>query len=167
MCAQSRSTLCNPMDCSPPGSFVLGFPTQEYLQWVAISFSRGSFWPMDQTCVSWIGRQFLYHWVPGEAQYRLQVSFKKLNSWLKQMMHVMVPGLIVFFRGVIHNKSIKKCVFTASLLRFHMLNLFHSTSVLWGCFLFSPASNHSKCFPLPDSTSLFSFHISQVNVLKS
>ena len=53
---------------------------------------------------------------------------------------------------------------------------FHSTPILWGCFLFSAASNHSKCFPLPDSTvpayisfikSLFSFRISQVNVLKS
>ena len=35
-------TLCDPMDCSPPGSFVHGFSRQELgcLQWPAISFSR-------------------------------------------------------------------------------------------------------------------------------
>ena len=31
------------------------------LEWVAISFSRGSSQPRDRTCVSWIGRQILYH----------------------------------------------------------------------------------------------------------
>ena len=36
----------------------------------------------------------------------------------------MVPGLIVFFWGVIQNKSIKKCVFTPSLFLFHILHFF-------------------------------------------
>ena len=31
------------------------------LEWVAIYFSRGSFWPRDWTCVSCIGRWVLYH----------------------------------------------------------------------------------------------------------
>ena len=39
-CAQSCPVLCNPMDCSPPGSSVPGIFQGRILQWVAISFSR-------------------------------------------------------------------------------------------------------------------------------
>ena len=37
---QSGPTLCNPMDCSPPGSFVHGISQVGILEWVAISFSN-------------------------------------------------------------------------------------------------------------------------------
>ena len=40
--AQLNPTLCDPMDYSPPGSFVLGFLPARILEWVAIPFSRGS-----------------------------------------------------------------------------------------------------------------------------
>ena len=38
-------TLCDSMDCSPPGSSVHGIFQVRILKWVAISFSRGSSWP--------------------------------------------------------------------------------------------------------------------------
>ena len=38
--AQSCPTLCDPMDCSQPGSFVHELPQARILEWVAISFSR-------------------------------------------------------------------------------------------------------------------------------
>ena len=41
--AQSCLTLCDPMDCSPPGSFVHGILQARILEWVAISFCRGIF----------------------------------------------------------------------------------------------------------------------------
>ena len=37
---QSRSTLCHPMDCSPPGSYVHGILQARKQEWVAIPFSR-------------------------------------------------------------------------------------------------------------------------------
>ena len=40
--AQSCPTLCNPMDCSPPGSSVHGILQARVLKWVVIPFSRGS-----------------------------------------------------------------------------------------------------------------------------
>ena len=46
------STLCYPMDCSPPGSSIHGIVQARVLEWVAISFSRGSSRPRDQTQVS-------------------------------------------------------------------------------------------------------------------
>ena len=62
--AQSCLTLCNPMDCSPPGSSVRGISKTRILEWVAISSSRGSSRPGDRThvsCISWEGRWILYH----------------------------------------------------------------------------------------------------------
>ena len=47
--AQSCLTLWDPMDCSLPGSSVHGILKARVLQWVAISFSRGSFQTRDQT----------------------------------------------------------------------------------------------------------------------
>ena len=52
---QSCPTLCDLMDCILPGSSVHGFFQARVLEWVAISFSRGSNWPRDQTQVSHIG----------------------------------------------------------------------------------------------------------------
>ena len=64
-CAQLCPTLCNPMHCNPPVSSVHGIFQSRILEWVAISFSRGSSQPRDQTrvsCVSSIGSQTLYNW---------------------------------------------------------------------------------------------------------
>ena len=61
---QSCLTLCDPMDCSLPGSSVLGLPQARILEWVAMPSSWGSSQPGEQTCVyvSCIGGQFLHHW---------------------------------------------------------------------------------------------------------
>ena len=64
---KSRLTLVTSMDCSPPGSSIHGISQARILEWVAISFSRGSSRPRNWTpisCVSCIGRQILYHWSP-------------------------------------------------------------------------------------------------------
>ena len=56
---QSCPTLCDPMDCSLPGSSVHGIFQARVLEWVVISFSRGSSQPRDQTQVSCTaGRRF-------------------------------------------------------------------------------------------------------------
>ena len=56
-------TLCNPMDCSLPGSSFHEILQARILEWVAIPFSRGSSWHRDQTrvsCISYNGRRILY-----------------------------------------------------------------------------------------------------------
>ena len=55
------------MDCSLPGFSVHMISQVRTLEWVAISFSRGSSSPMDWTCSSYIGRWILYHWATREA----------------------------------------------------------------------------------------------------
>ena len=56
--AQSCLTLCDSVDCSPPGSSVCGTSQARILEWVAISSSRGSSWCRDQICIS-------SHWQAG------------------------------------------------------------------------------------------------------
>ena len=63
-CAQSCLTLCNSMDYGLPGSSVYGIFQARILERVAISHSRRSFHPRDQTqvsCISCIGRWTLYN----------------------------------------------------------------------------------------------------------
>ena len=50
--AQLCPTLCDSMECSPPGSSVHGVLQARILEWVVISFSRGSSQPRDCTEVS-------------------------------------------------------------------------------------------------------------------
>ena len=65
--AQSRLTFCDSLDCSPPGSSSCGIFQARILEWIAISFSRGSSWHRDWTRVLLHGRQILYHWAIREA----------------------------------------------------------------------------------------------------
>ena len=55
------------MDCSLPGSSVHGIFQARVLEWVAISFSRGSSWPRDQTQVSCIAGRRFNLWATSEA----------------------------------------------------------------------------------------------------
>ena len=70
VCAQSCPTLCNPIDCSLPGPSVHGLFQARILEWVVISYSRGSSPPRDRTPISGttcISRHILYHCATWEA----------------------------------------------------------------------------------------------------
>ena len=62
------------MDCSPPGSSVHGILQAKILEWVTISFSRGSSHSKDRTCISCICRLILYCWDTREAPSWFQFS---------------------------------------------------------------------------------------------
>ena len=71
------------MDCSRPGSFVHGISQARILEWAAISFSRGSSQPRNQTwvcCVFCIGRWALYLLSPWGSWTRAY-AFYKILSW--------------------------------------------------------------------------------------
>ena len=55
---QSCLTLCDPMDCNPPGSYVHGTSQARTLEWVAISFSKGSSQSRNQTHISCTAGRF-------------------------------------------------------------------------------------------------------------
>ena len=55
------------MDCNLPGSSVHGILWARILEWVAISFSRGSSWPRDWTRVSCVADIFFTNWATGKS----------------------------------------------------------------------------------------------------
>ena len=65
-------SLCDPMDCSPPGSSIHGISQARILDRVAMFSSKKSSRPRDGThvsCVCHIGRQVLHHWATCEAPW--------------------------------------------------------------------------------------------------
>ena len=65
--SQSCLTLCDPMVCSLPGSFVHDILQARILEWVAMPFCRGSSQPRDGTLVSCTAGRFFTVWVTREA----------------------------------------------------------------------------------------------------
>ena len=82
--AQSCPTLCNAMDYSLPGSSVHGIFQAIVLEWIAISFSRGSSQPRAQTQVSCIVDRWFTIWATREVirltEFRILMDIK---LWLK------------------------------------------------------------------------------------
>ena len=75
------SALCDPMDCSTPGSCVHKILQARILGWVAISSSKGSSPSRDRThisCISCTGRQILYNWPTWEAGYNVNFNCSQL-----------------------------------------------------------------------------------------
>ena len=65
----SYLTLCDPMDCSLPGSSVQEILQARILEWVAIPFSRGSSEIRDLTRVCCIAGRFFTCWPTRKAPY--------------------------------------------------------------------------------------------------
>ena len=83
------------MDYSLPGSSVHGIFQARILEWVAISFSRGSSQFRDQTSVFCIGMWILYHWATSAApkwKHTLTKSMECSKSSSKNKVH-RSPGL--------------------------------------------------------------------------
>ena len=105
--AKSCPTLCNPVDYCLPGSSVHGISQARLLEWVAISFSRRSSWPRDQTQVSytaggllhcrqilsWVSHQrgvlshfshvqpYAIRWIARSPQASLSMEFPRQEYW--------------------------------------------------------------------------------------
>ena len=104
---QSCLTLCDPTDCSPPGSSVHGILQARILKWIAVPFSRVSSWPRDWTEVfclaggfftSWTTRKALHQERPANSSHTaLQVQGDSTRSQGKNLIldHLMVERLFV------------------------------------------------------------------------
>ena len=75
--AQLCPTLCDPVDCSLPGSSVHGILQARILEWVAIPFSRGSSQPRDWTWSSCIAGRHFTLWAAREVLYG---AWRRINN---------------------------------------------------------------------------------------
>ena len=81
---QSWPTLYDPMDCSLPGSSVHGIFQAIVLEWIAISFSRGSSRPRDWTRVSCIVDRGFTIWATREVQRKRSYSLIEKETLLRK-----------------------------------------------------------------------------------
>ena len=72
--AQSVDSL-DPTHCSPPGSSVHGIFQASILEWVAISFSRGSSRPRDRTWVSHTAGRCFTLWATNDKKKKSMILF--------------------------------------------------------------------------------------------
>ena len=80
VCARSCLTLCDPMDCSPPGSSVHGILQARIREWVAVPSSRESSRPRDRTCIS-----CLQHWKADSIQLHHQFRYYHYSPRSKRL----------------------------------------------------------------------------------
>ena len=78
-------TLATPMGYNPPGSFVHGISQTRILEWVAISFFRGSSQPKDWTQVSCTAGIFFTNWATREAP---KIPQRQRNGKMKEKLWV-------------------------------------------------------------------------------
>ena len=73
---QSFPILCDPIDDKPPGSSVHGILQARILEWVAISFSRGSSWHRDWTQVSYTAGRLFIIWASREVVFVFFIALR-------------------------------------------------------------------------------------------
>ena len=102
--AQLSLTLCDPMDCRQPGPSVHGILQARIWEWIAISFSRGSFQSRDWTCVFRIGRWILYHGTTWKAQQRNSQAVGEhlfiINTWKLGEVSVVLMATVNFPQNI-------------------------------------------------------------------
>ena len=132
--AKSHLTLCKSMDCSPPVPSVCGIFQARILDWVAISYYKGSSWPMYQTCISHgsrTGRWILYHWAKSSNLSLFWLNFYYLpNDIYSTSLSFCSCDLECLFQldGLIKILCNFQSVFEMSNVRLHLLskkNLWH------------------------------------------
>ena len=99
---QSCPTLCDPMDCSPPGSSVHGILQARILEWVVMPSFRGSSWPWNRIRISqrllhW--RQILYQWATWEVYDRHKLFY-----------HQTIPLFDIYPSNLFPEYIKKKCI---------------------------------------------------------
>ena len=136
---QSCPTLCNLMVCSPAGFSVHGTLQARILEWVGISFSRGSPWPRNETQVSYTAGRFFAVWPTREAQCQLEMV-KDIFTMLVFLggKYSVFPLKIMLVMGFSQMSFIR----WKNLLRFYFVEFFQMLSLgllIWSsnfCFLF-------------------------------
>ena len=111
--SKSCPTLCDAMDCSPAGSSVHGILQARILEWVSISFSRGSSQPRNWTWVSCIAGRFFTNWAMREAHihthtYICKILFMlllcfKLSTTFYSSEDKVQNSLLLFSHSVVSN----------------------------------------------------------------
>ena len=103
--AQSCPVLCDPMDCSPPGSSVHGLLQARIPEWAAMPSSRGSSQPRDQTQVSCTGKWIFTTEPPGSP-----VAATVIRNYRMLILNMFpwIPDPVILSQGLLTAQVIRK-----------------------------------------------------------
>ena len=138
------------MDCSLPGSSVHGIFQAIVLEWIAISFSRGSSQPRDWTRVSCILDRRLTVWANLILSSSINISFSVIEASLNYAHNVIhVPQKIKIFKN-----------------RKHYLNSIYLSIHAYVCITTIPRSSYFKCEHWSKVTTLKTFpcHLRYISI---
>ena len=116
--AQSSRTLCNPMDCSQPGSSVHGILQARVLEWVAIPFSRGSSQPRDWTQLGLLNCRHILYCLNHQGSPTLKPFPRPLFFLLPLSPLIQAPPPLSYW----YNCPILCLVTHTQLLKFYMIS---------------------------------------------
>ena len=88
-------TLCNPIDCSPPGSSVHGISQAKILEWVALPFFKWSSPPRDLTWVSCIEDRWFMLWATGKQTWWKKQDDKVIGVKAQEVRELFSPRNIL------------------------------------------------------------------------
>ena len=94
---QSCPALCDPMDCSLPGSSAQGIFQSTILEWVAISPSKGLSWPRDWTCISCVLQAYLRDILSSVPDH-----CNKMNIAIKWVTHVFDFPIYIYCKKYVY-----------------------------------------------------------------
>ena len=130
---QSCATLCHPVARRLPGSSVHAISQARTLEGAVISFLRGSSQPKDRTCISCIGRQFLYHRATREAKIFTIWSSRKIFCWslfcsiIVVIIKVLDSSTHIFYEDMNKDYWVLYAVSSHELVWFLVFDLFYNS----------------------------------------
>ena len=101
---KSWPILCDPMNCSPPGSSIHGISEARILEWVAISFPRGASRPRDGTHISHaVGRSFT-----AEPPGKPRSVYMPLSLYIYMCVCIYLCDVLLFLSLIFHLSNVSK-----------------------------------------------------------
>ena len=148
------SNSCDPMDCSLLGSSVHGIFQAKILEWFAISFSKGSSQPRDQTRVSCTASRFFTNWATREVPFNLNYLLKIL--YLNMITLGLITSIYEFWGTQLNpQESLTLSCYTARLpvsvkLRHWILMSNIWKGILWFLLLTIATTTRNKFYMITD-----------------
>ena len=142
---QSWPTLCDPVDCSPPGSCVHGLLQARILEWVAMPSSRGSSWPRDHSCISCTACRFFTTEPPLKPHICItswQIEGEKVKDFIFLGSKITADGdcsheikrcLLLRWKAMTNLDSILKSKDITLLIKVHRVKTIVFPVVMYGC----------------------------------
>ena len=147
-------TFCNSMDCSLPGSSIHGIFQAGVLEWVAISFSRGSAWPRDLTGVSRIADRLFTIWATREARFWMLRLWAvgsmapNLESWICYATSQQILSQFQSRSCRACNLTTNNCPMPCEVTNWFLIPLFQFSNVMY-CIVVVQLLVHAQLFETP------------------